>query len=115
MTRPWEETWRWDEKRSMVLSDYEHPTDEDGGIIVRTDSGCYPPYHGGRRDLLVQAPAMARLLLELQWSGSEDGFIGSCPSCRRYPSPNDTAPWPLHAPDCELVKVLRAAGVIEPG
>jgi hypothetical protein len=58
--------------------------------------------------LAAQAPAMARLLLELEWSGRAGpaGDVdGACPSCERErPEP--------HAPDCELATVLRAAGVL---
>lgn len=47
--------------------------------------------------LASQAPAMARLLLSIQWSGEE-----GCPDCGHSGQHHDK---------CDLVKVLRAAGV----
>ncbi len=73
-----------------------------------------------RAAFIAQAPAMARLLLKLQWSGEE-----GCSSCgyREHGQQSFTSPvaslhyaldYPpgTHSPDCELATVLRAAGVL---
>ncbi len=57
-----------------------------------------------RAKLAAQAPAMARLLLKIEWNGGAQGDSGMCPSCFQFPT--------KHAPDCELATVLRAAGVL---
>lgn len=66
--------------------------------------------------LAAQAPAMARLLLAVQWSGRHphDGEP-CCPSCQidLIYDDDETHVVGPHAPDCELAAVLRAAGVIE--
>ena len=61
-----------------------------------------------RARLAAQAPAMARLLVRLQWSGRDgrDNDV-ACPVCGGWESIGD------HEPDCDLVKVLKAVGVIE--
>lgn len=114
MTKPHEETWRWDESRREVRSDCTHPTDEFGDVIVITDSGRYPPYKGGRRSLLVQAPAMARMLLEAEWADCPDGFgATACPWCGVESWGRKDDPKPPHKSDCEWVALMTAAGVIE--
>ena len=54
---------------------------------------------------------MARLLLSLEWEGGNTGDDGytwfCCPSCEAWKKDDK------HTPDCALVAVLRAAGVIE--
>ena len=108
----WDETWT---------------STNDGGGIVTTIAGergqavmpaifitvapsplCTRESQAERLHLAAQAPAMARLLLKLQWSG-RDGRDNdaACPECGGWESIGD------HEPDCELVKVLKAAGVIE--
>ncbi len=103
MTKPHEEmwvhtsgAWPYDVSRAVTgekIADVWATGQEDGN---------------GTADLIAQAPAMARLLLEMQWSGSPDGFVSGCPLC--------DAPWVAgdgaHLPDCALVAVLRAAGVL---
>ena len=68
-------------------------------------------YWTGRKDVVeqygghavaAQAPAMARLLLAMQWA---DGERVACPSCGAWERDGHTA-------DCELAAVLRAAGVM---
>lgn len=62
-----------------------------------------------RAKLAAAAPAMARLLLELEWAGHDpyaDDY--ACPSCE----------WPQgrtkeHHPECTWLAVMRAAGVRE--
>lgn len=79
-------------------------------------------YSPERRRLAAQAPAMARLLLKLQWSGSAPGGDTECPSCHAdafVPVFSEGTHGRLvrhddgtHAADCELAAVLRAAGVL---
>lgn len=60
--------------------------------------------------LIAAAPAMARLLLKMQWLSqeAEDGSLPpQCMLCEAYEESTD------HAPDCELMAVLRKAGVVE--
>lgn len=65
-----------------------------------------------RARLAAAAPAMARLLLELEWSARVAGFP-ACPSCEGV-EPEVGSPWDDgHAVDCHLVAVLRLAGVRE--
>lgn len=67
----WEETWRWNEEDGQL---HDVAT---GRLIVETDSGVYPP-HGAERQLIEQAPAMARLLIEireLEASATTDDFV----------------------------------------
>lgn len=106
-TRPHEETW-----------ETNGPKPCDGRVDIvneRCDIGTF--WSGaakdaaevtGRAQLAAQAPAMARLLLKLQWAGRAGpaGDIdGACVSCERE-RPEE------HADDCELAAVLRAAGVL---
>lgn len=58
---------------------------------------------GARLVLAVQAPAMARLLLELEWAPHDEGAY--CLICQGGE--------PAHMPNCSRQAVLRAAGVIE--
>jgi hypothetical protein len=99
MTRPIDETW----------------STNDGDVLTGPAEGCErlsyirhaswgPGDVEARARLAAQAPAMARLLLEMEWGGSCD-----CPSCHRCQY--DDKPEDTHAPDCELVAVLRSAGV----
>lgn len=65
------------------------------------------------------AREMARLLLELEWAARllpDLGGFPACPACgNAEPDSGYGGPsfGPGHAPDCRLVAVLRAAGVVE--
>lgn len=60
------------------------------------------PEDSARVRLAAQAPAMARLLLKLQWIDVDRGE--GCPSCGAWKSDG-------HAADCEIAAVLKVAGV----
>lgn len=62
--------------------------------------------------LAAAAPAMARLLLRLEWpEPASDSQPVVCHFCRRE-HPDEDRPGPeAHAPDCAWVAVMRAAGV----
>lgn len=66
--KPWEETWQ-------VV----------GGDVVTSDGACVFERNCTGRDarakLAAAAPAMARLLLELQSGGEVEGWY-ACPACR---------------------------------
>lgn len=121
--KPHEEEWRWDDDRKAIVTGVRDiDADADGWrVIVETDSGCYPPY-GAERQLIAQAPAMARMLLALTWSRqAHDGCHAACPSCRAtttvlrfdgYTYQMAEQPNGEHTDDCALVAVLRAAGVM---
>lgn len=134
MTKPHEETWEY------------RPTRED--VVVREPNGDYAimdldhdaefnPTHilDARGRLAAAAPEMARLLLELEWAGSEWDYGGSDPCC---PCCGERAPMQVHIPakridaytrteardevrygkhtdNCQLVAVLRKAGVLRHG
>ncbi len=89
MTKPHEETW-------------------DGSIqwgwVLVEGTASLQPLDGERMRLAAQAPAMARLILDIEWSGARHGGEPCCPSCDAMVGE--------HAPDCELATVLRAAGVL---
>lgn len=104
MKKPHEETWSYVYGNPPTLK--LEPDDGDGIIIA----GFYcnereeADQEKARSRLAAQAPAMARLLLVMEWidiGGGDDG----CPSCGRWKHKG-------HAPDCGLVTVLRAAGVM---
>lgn len=104
MSKPWEETWRWN-------SDF--PGDvfgRDGGDVVaefqQNSYEDHPDEYIGRAKLAASAPEMARLLLKL----SRDP---ECPSCGDHPFYDDSSNELTyrHETDCELVSVLRKAGV----
>ncbi len=96
MTKPWEETWT-----DETIFEIGDPS------IIR---GIHDRSDDERRRLAAQAPAMARLLLKLgaQWGLTDDGYR-RCASCEAEGHAVNPVP---HTPDCELVAVLRSAGVL---
>lgn len=101
MTKPHEETWE--------ATKQGHVRDVAGGDLLRGEAWEGPP-DIERARLAAQAPAMARLLLKLEWSGLVFGDSKTCPDC--YCSRPDGS-FGGHAAECELASVLRAAGVLE--
>lgn len=96
MTKPHEETW---------TAKPENDADDPVWMVVAPDSTVMADtIEEPAAKLIAQAPAMARLLLKLQWVEWEHCSI--CPSC------SGAAEGYGHKPDCELVSVLRAAGVL---
>lgn len=65
-----------------------------------------------RARLAAAAPAMARLLLSLEWpEPSHDSQPTVCHFCRReHPDMDEPGP-DAHTPDCQWLAVMRAAGV----
>lgn len=104
MTKPFEETWR---AIGGTLEGALVPPHE-GGFPTFAEVGGEPDNPYGRARLAAQAPAMARLLLEIQWAPSEslpEGVRHFCPACAQRREEG-------HAADCELLGVLRAAGAL---
>jgi hypothetical protein len=97
MDKPWwdEETWRADDLD--VLGTHEHCDDFPVAEVQGTSMGLE------RAKLAAAAPEMARMLVELEWSGSEQ--VHQCASCFAYKHEG-------HADNCRLVAVLRKAGVV---
>lgn len=104
------------------MSVIEHPWHVDeSGTIIRDSRGYriaetieldIPPQEFGNAKLIAQAPAMARLLLSLEYTTPDvdDPYPGArCPHCGGFEQPGGSG----HYPKCELRDVLRAAGVIE--
>lgn len=93
MTKPHEETWE------ACLGEQVHVVN---GRTMNIDVG-----NAARVKLIAQAPAMARLLLKLQWSGLAYGDgEPCCPACQADERDGK------HSDVCELVATLRAAGVL---
>ena len=67
--------------------------------------------------LCAAAPAMARLLVELEWDEKEDSAGNhthtECNICGGLMPDGYYKNATGHSPDCGLVRTLRAAGVIE--
>ncbi len=98
--KPWEETW--------------HMDPNEGAPVITTGPdgfrGTFDEEDAAR--LAAAAPAMARLLLKLEWLWREGSERHRCPSCDGEAT-HASKPWRGgHAPDCELATVLRAAGVL---
>ena len=120
--KPHQETWRREHLLVVV--------DEGDGYDLGAScfgSGALPFVNHdvdiARLNLAAQAPAMARLLLECQYvemSDERGGYEQRCAIClNRETLPTDAnghvfikEHLPQHAPDCALVAVLRAAGVL---
>ena len=96
--RPYEETWS--AKEVVVARD-------DGKWIARfsPSPGESPDVEAARAQLAAQAPAMARLLLEMEWAANLGHNTYGCALCQRDPSAG-------HDPDCALVAILSAAGML---
>jgi hypothetical protein len=92
--KPWEETWK------AVGADLEY-TPEDPKLFVglSADEDADDPVFHARARLAAQAPAMARLLLDLA------GKHATCPDCGAF---EETA----HFDGCRFIVVMRDAGVI---
>ena len=124
MTKPHEETWTVSGTSSSDSYDRAVRLEVPGRQYlfgdIDTGTGSDPcfdeeskPEDEARARLAAQAPAMARLLLAMQWSAKGDGLYERpiCPVCGgAKDAPQKGAAG--HAPDCELVAVLRAAGVM---
>lgn len=107
MTKPWEETWKNKIYRGELRLVDEHGmmTDNLAWFGDSDEKGEAFDIARARCQLASAAPDMARLLLELEWTG-ERQEEQCCPSCfaevrRKEP----------HAPDCALATALRKAGV----
>lgn len=96
---PWEETWTADGDLVVGPSfkaDFEgDPLDPNDYVAAEA-----------RAELAAQAPAMARLLLQLEWKGESSFGSGEC--CVDCGGLKERG----HVKECELVPVLRNAGVI---
>lgn len=76
------------------------------GRLRNTSPGALVEADYARARLAAQAPAMARLLLKLEWSNAnaQDGAT-ECPDCGNGPVEG-------HSKTCDLATVLRDAGVL---
>jgi hypothetical protein len=104
--KPWEETW---EAQRYVIEMAGDAGRKLGEFIDDNDDPGWPSCDRDRAQLAAQAPAMARLLLELQWISqeSDEGYLPpQCMVCEAYQESTE------HAPDCELMAVLKKAGVV---
>lgn len=106
MAKPWEENWCVHPLRREIVCHL----DGDNGIDRRAPhaSFCGPydlirPEGNARARLAAQAPAMARLLLEIKdhACACPEGNIAKCLFCNNNP----------HDLDCRLIDVLTAAGI----
>lgn len=116
MTKPHEETWGVTEHGRVSIAGEPGK----GGREILCDAYTATP-DLARARLAAQAPAMARLLLAVEWAGSgEEG--ARCPSCLAdayvppviYDADGKYVSFTpgKHDGDCELAAVLRAAGVM---
>ncbi len=102
--KPHEETWIANVEWPIALVELSEDRDE---VVATFDAPhSMRDVDRARARLAAQAPAMARLLLEIEWSAPIGGEP-ACPSCSAFVN-NDHR----HAPDCEIATVLRAAGVL---
>lgn len=121
MPEPWEEWWMTERTTEDV---YVRHADGMRSTIFVSEGDCTREAKlqaEARAKLAAMAPRMARLLLKLEWVDTSDGeYRERCPSCQCCttlpPVPGQAGipfrPHPgEHAADCELVAVLRAAGV----
>lgn len=128
MTRPHEETWIADDEYGIVHAEPE--VRPDGRSFVRPIADFHAPFFldqhmGGFTDderararLAAQAPAMARLLLQIEWAGDNDGQTGPfCLYCHGIQPGLPATTYGAgdhigHRDGCEFVAVLRAAGAL---
>ena len=101
--KPWEEEWSYDSATWSLVHEPQEVTDAR---------------NTGRAKLAAAAPDMARLLMTMEWSITDKPqlhYIANehvveqrawCVFCKHEKSSG-------HKPDCEWVRVMRKAGVIE--
>lgn len=105
-----DETWR--VRNSVGCTDDVYCDALREYVLRGTHAAGVPGYEvaDARAKLAAQAPAMARLLRDLEWTGSLGQGSFGCTLC------GVCADWnrdPEHREDCALAAVLRAAGVLE--
>lgn len=98
--KPHEETWRVDLSDSGV---FRVDTTEGERVAIVGDSR-------ERAKLAAQAPAMARLLLKLEWEAEDETGLLFCATCAGQPQDQGGSG---HRKGCEWRAVLRDAGVIK--
>ena len=121
MTRPIDETWSCD--GGCIDMDAPSVVHRIGSFGQSSAVQAETDRNEARARLAAQAPAMARLLVDLEWGadiciGYDNITALGCPSCGGLQhDPGNRADFDHqtvgHDPDCELVAVLRAAGVVE--
>ncbi len=103
VTRPWEENW-WVNEDQIRRGTPQSNGGVDGCVISDTD------VRGDVQRLIDAAPAMARALCLVEWSGNERyGYGPACPVCMELPPP--PAGDGKHAHTCALDAALTAAGL----
>lgn len=118
MTRPIDETWE------HLSGAWPYAVLRKGTAEKIADVWATGQEDGnGTADLIAQAPAMARLLLKLEWGadiciGYDNMTALGCSSCGGLQhDPGSRADFDHqtigHDPDCALIAVLRAAGVVD--
>lgn len=113
--KPHEETWRWDGDLKQIVAVDGGACDGDR-VIVETDSGVYPPTPE-ERALIVAAPAMARVLLEMSCRWDSEWAVWECVCCGKNGGSyrdDGIAPSPEpfeHHETCALDAALRNAGL----
>lgn len=116
MTKPHEETWEvFEANKGFPAFAARTRTIADGAYevsVIESLSGSEDDV--GRVQLAAQAPAMARLLLKLQWASSHphDETMAVCPNCGGFEARWSKDRAAGHEDHCELVAILRAAGVL---
>lgn len=94
----WEECWL-TEEGDVITS--------RGEVVLEENPDADKVVREARATLAAAAPAMARILLALEWSAeipvAYDSYQNGCPSCRSIAD--------KHEPGCALDAALRQAGV----
>lgn len=114
MTKPWEETWEAEahgnacecSSRVRLVGD-----STEGGELFFANDGARAVAMHARLKLAAAAPEMARMLDRLEWTANLGQNTYGCGICSREVS--RTAKRSEHYPDCELLALLRKAGVRE--
>jgi hypothetical protein len=110
--KPHLETWtlymEYDQDMGPAL--FTRINDASGDVIMSATAWDVTP-DVGRLALMTQAPAMARLLLEQEWSGTTwyrkgREYSQGCPTCKNAKAEG-------HTETCKLAKTLKLAGVID--